>query len=174
LRPGTRLVREWHGVTHTALVHADGIEWRGHINERLQASPRLGIFVGVRSRSRHNGVNDDKARAPGSFNRGLQRRNVFGWIEVAPLFSARHLASKEDAAEISAGSFEPGNERIGGVILAAPNYNFAFCRLGAIRPTPPRRHCTGHFHGEGGFPGSWLARDNVHFPAGEPVLAGAV
>jgi hypothetical protein len=29
LRPGTRLVREWHGVTHTALVHADGIEWRG-------------------------------------------------------------------------------------------------------------------------------------------------
>ncbi len=29
LRPGTRLVREWHGVTHTALIHADGIEWRG-------------------------------------------------------------------------------------------------------------------------------------------------
>src|ERR1700730_10269833 len=29
LRPGTRLVREWHGDTHTALIHADGIEWRG-------------------------------------------------------------------------------------------------------------------------------------------------
>jgi hypothetical protein len=29
LRPGTRLVREWHGVTHTALIHADGVEWRG-------------------------------------------------------------------------------------------------------------------------------------------------
>ena len=29
LRPGTRLVREWHGVTHTALIHTDGIEWRG-------------------------------------------------------------------------------------------------------------------------------------------------
>ena len=29
LRPGTRLVREWHGVTHTALIHADGIEWCG-------------------------------------------------------------------------------------------------------------------------------------------------
>ena len=28
LRPGTRLVREWRGVTHTALIHADGIEWR--------------------------------------------------------------------------------------------------------------------------------------------------
>ena len=23
LRPGTRLLREWHGVTHTALIHAD-------------------------------------------------------------------------------------------------------------------------------------------------------
>ena len=29
LRPGTRLVREWRGVTHTALIHADGIEWHG-------------------------------------------------------------------------------------------------------------------------------------------------
>lgn len=29
LRPGTRLVREWHGVTHMVLIHADGVEWRG-------------------------------------------------------------------------------------------------------------------------------------------------
>jgi hypothetical protein len=29
IKPGTRLVREWHGVTHTVLVHADGVEWRG-------------------------------------------------------------------------------------------------------------------------------------------------
>ena len=29
LKPGTRLVREWRGVTHTVLVQADGIEWRG-------------------------------------------------------------------------------------------------------------------------------------------------
>jgi len=29
LRPGTRLVREWGGATHTVLIHADGIEWRG-------------------------------------------------------------------------------------------------------------------------------------------------
>jgi len=29
LRPGTRLVREWHGVAHMVLIHADGIEWRG-------------------------------------------------------------------------------------------------------------------------------------------------
>ena len=24
-------MREWHGVTHTALIHADGIEWRGRL-----------------------------------------------------------------------------------------------------------------------------------------------
>src|ERR1700692_1873104 len=29
LRPGTRLVREWRGITHMVLIHADGIEWRG-------------------------------------------------------------------------------------------------------------------------------------------------
>jgi hypothetical protein len=29
LKAGTRLVREWRGVTHTVFVYADGIEWRG-------------------------------------------------------------------------------------------------------------------------------------------------
>ena len=29
LKPGTRLVREWNGDTHTVLVHSDGVEWRG-------------------------------------------------------------------------------------------------------------------------------------------------
>lgn len=29
IKLGTRLVREWKGDTHTVLVHADGVEWRG-------------------------------------------------------------------------------------------------------------------------------------------------
>ncbi len=29
LKSGTRLVREWRGVTHAVLVHADGFEWNG-------------------------------------------------------------------------------------------------------------------------------------------------
>jgi len=29
LKAGTRLVREWRGVTHTVLVYADGFEWNG-------------------------------------------------------------------------------------------------------------------------------------------------
>lgn len=28
-KAGTRLVREWHGVTHTVVILADGVEWRG-------------------------------------------------------------------------------------------------------------------------------------------------
>ena len=28
-KAGTRLVREWRGVTHSVLVHADGFEWNG-------------------------------------------------------------------------------------------------------------------------------------------------
>ena len=40
LRPGTRLVREWHGVTHTALIHADGIEWRGQRYRSLSVVAR--------------------------------------------------------------------------------------------------------------------------------------
>src|ERR1700724_2352784 len=40
LRPGTRLVREWRGVTHTALIHADGIEWRGQRYSSLSVVAR--------------------------------------------------------------------------------------------------------------------------------------
>src|SRR6201987_5750927 len=29
VKAGTRLVREWRGVTHTVLVHAEGFEWNG-------------------------------------------------------------------------------------------------------------------------------------------------
>jgi hypothetical protein len=29
LKTGTRLAREWRGVSHTVLVHADGLEWNG-------------------------------------------------------------------------------------------------------------------------------------------------
>ena len=28
-KPETRLVREWHGVTHTVVILANGVEWRG-------------------------------------------------------------------------------------------------------------------------------------------------
>src|SRR5712671_97020 len=38
LRPGTRLVREWRGVTHMVLIHADGIEWRGQRYRSLNYS----------------------------------------------------------------------------------------------------------------------------------------
>ena len=35
LRAGTRLVREWRGVTHTVLVQAQGFEWNGRCYRSL-------------------------------------------------------------------------------------------------------------------------------------------
>jgi hypothetical protein len=40
LRPGTRLVRERRGVTHTVLIQADGIEWRGERYRSLSVVAR--------------------------------------------------------------------------------------------------------------------------------------
>lgn len=40
LKPGTRLVREWGGVTHSVLVHADGFEWRGERYRSLSGIAR--------------------------------------------------------------------------------------------------------------------------------------
>lgn len=59
LKPGTRLVREWRGVTHNVQIHADGVEWKGRHYKSLSlvareitgahwSGPR---FFGLRSRS---------------------------------------------------------------------------------------------------------------------------
>ncbi len=39
-KPGTRLVREWHGVTHTVVILADGVEWRGQRHRSLSVVAR--------------------------------------------------------------------------------------------------------------------------------------
>lgn len=66
LKPGTRLVREWHGVTHMVLVRADGVEWKGRRYQSLSvvareitgahwSGPR---FFGLRSRSAPSEIGD--------------------------------------------------------------------------------------------------------------------
>jgi Protein of unknown function (DUF2924) len=62
LKAGTRLVREWRGVTHAVLVHDNGFEWRGRRYSSLSAiareitsahwsGPR---FFGLRQRAGHS------------------------------------------------------------------------------------------------------------------------
>jgi hypothetical protein len=39
-KPGTRLVREWHGVTHTVVILTDGVEWCGQRYRSLSVVAR--------------------------------------------------------------------------------------------------------------------------------------
>ena len=39
-KPGTRLVREWHGQTHTVVILGDGVEWRGRRYRSLSVVAR--------------------------------------------------------------------------------------------------------------------------------------
>ncbi len=39
-KPGTRLVREWNGVTHTVVILAEGVEWRGQRYRSLSVVAR--------------------------------------------------------------------------------------------------------------------------------------
>ena len=39
-KPGTRLIREWRGVTHAVLVHADDYEWQGKRHRSLSLIAR--------------------------------------------------------------------------------------------------------------------------------------
>lgn len=40
LKPGTRLVRDWHGVTHTVIILDNGVEWRGQRYRSLSVVAR--------------------------------------------------------------------------------------------------------------------------------------
>ncbi len=40
LKPGTQLVREWHGVTHTVIILTDGVAWRGQRYKSLSVVAR--------------------------------------------------------------------------------------------------------------------------------------
>jgi hypothetical protein len=39
-KPGTRLVREWHGQTHTVVILREGVEWRGQRYRSLSVVAR--------------------------------------------------------------------------------------------------------------------------------------
>lgn len=39
-KPGTRLVREWHGVTHTVTILVNGVEWGGQRYRSLSVVAR--------------------------------------------------------------------------------------------------------------------------------------
>jgi hypothetical protein len=39
-KPGTRLVREWHGQTHTVVILGEGVEWQGERYRSLSVVAR--------------------------------------------------------------------------------------------------------------------------------------
>jgi len=40
LKPGAKMIREWHGETHTVIVREDGFEWKGRSWRSLSAIAR--------------------------------------------------------------------------------------------------------------------------------------
>ncbi|PCJ61600.1 MAG: hypothetical protein COA65_01210 [Rhodospirillaceae bacterium] len=62
LKPGAKLIREWHGETHTVIVTEDGFEWRGRHWQSLSAIARA-ITGGHWSGPRFFGINN-RARQP--------------------------------------------------------------------------------------------------------------
>jgi hypothetical protein len=69
LKPGTRLVREWRGVTHTLLIHTDGIEWRGRRYRSLSVVART--ITGARwSGPRFFGLRQQQLDSPSSARAG--------------------------------------------------------------------------------------------------------
>ncbi len=62
LKPGSRLIREWHGVTHSVTVLGDGFDWRGNHYASLSQIARA--ITGARwSGPRFFGLRKTGARA---------------------------------------------------------------------------------------------------------------
>ncbi len=65
LKPGAKLVREWHGKTHTVVVTEDGFDWRGSRWRSLSAIARE--ITGTRwSGPRFFGLNETAGRRIGT------------------------------------------------------------------------------------------------------------
>lgn len=69
LKPGTRLVREWHEVTHVVLVQSDGFEWEGQRYRSLSVIARA-ITGAHWSGPRFFGLTRSAADGAGSVGRG--------------------------------------------------------------------------------------------------------
>ncbi len=64
LKPGARLLREWHGVTHTVTILEEGFEWQGQIWTSLTAIARK-ITGGHWSGPRFFGLRTSKGSSDG-------------------------------------------------------------------------------------------------------------
>ena len=65
LKPGARLLREWHGEIYTVVVHEDGFEWQGRTWRSLTAIARE-ITGGHWSGPRFFGLTTKVADRPGN------------------------------------------------------------------------------------------------------------
>jgi len=56
IKPGSRLLREWHGVTHEVIILEDGVQWSGkhyrslsEVARTITGTPRSGpLFFGLK------------------------------------------------------------------------------------------------------------------------------
>lgn len=63
LKPGTKLIREWRGETHTVVVLEDGFQWQGSAWRSLSSIARA-ISGSHRSGPRFFGLHDRKSLRP--------------------------------------------------------------------------------------------------------------
>ena len=114
LKSGTRLVREWRGVTHTVLIHADGIEWRG---QRSRFSPWS-----------HGRSPAPAGRARGSSASGQGSRN-------SQLKGGGRAMAKADRART--GSHHPLRDLHPQIVRQGPRAGIQFSRRPAGTSSPP-------------------------------------
>ena len=67
-RPGTRLVREWHGVTYEVTIANQGYQWEGRLYRSLTAIARE-ITGANWSGPRFFGIRPSKLEKPSTINR---------------------------------------------------------------------------------------------------------
>jgi Protein of unknown function (DUF2924) len=100
LRSGTRLVREWRGVTHTVLIHADGIEWRGQRYRSLSVVARE--ITGARwSGPRFFGLSGSWT-LPQARERAMAGAIAFGTARAKAMATAKPIMVMTNGATITA------------------------------------------------------------------------
>ena len=97
------------------------------VNQRLQGTPHLRVFVTVTGHSRNYGVNNHQASAPGVTDCTHQLIHIASGVEGVHAALVSRALNKEDSIGITASRQETWKQRICGVVLPGPDNHIPGC-----------------------------------------------
>jgi hypothetical protein len=140
------------------------------IGQGLKAAPSFGVVVTIAGNCTHKRVNHYQRRALHCGYSLAQFGHVLCRIEGPLAAILRNASDEMHPRQIGTGTHQARLERIGNIILAAPDQHVTRLRHGAIRPAPAACNDARQIKRKRGFPGAGITAENMDFRPRQPSI----